>query len=77
MINAVQFTSWFHGDISSQEAEELLQGEGSFLFRLSSKPRCLAISYILDGVPTHSVIDIEANGVKYDSILTLSHFDNK
>jgi hypothetical protein len=40
--------SWFHGDLSSQEAEEILQGneDGTFLFRFSAKSGFLAVSYI-------------------------------
>ncbi len=40
--------AWFHGELSSSEAEEILSGHpsGTFLFRFSSQPNCLSISYV-------------------------------
>lgn len=45
------YESWFFGDVSAEEAEELLSGkpEGTFLLRFSSKSGCFASSYVLEG----------------------------
>jgi SH2 domain len=41
---------WFHGDLSSEEVEELLRGQpvGTFLIRFSSQPGCYASSFVTD-----------------------------
>ncbi len=56
--------SWFHGDVSSQEAQELLSGqpEGTFLIRFSSQPGCFAASY----VAAHNEIKHALIQVRYD-----------
>lgn len=40
--------SYFHGDLDSEEAEELLMNQptGTFLIRFSSYPGCFATSYV-------------------------------
>eukprot|EP01114_Cavostelium_apophysatum_P017825 TRINITY_DN5379_c0_g1_i6.p1 TRINITY_DN5379_c0_g1~~TRINITY_DN5379_c0_g1_i6.p1 ORF type:complete len:1028 (-),score=216.85 TRINITY_DN5379_c0_g1_i6:67-3150(-) len=61
--------SWFHGDLTSQEAEEILQleTEGTYLFRFSSKPGFLAISYVNEGIK-HGLLEcLPHGGYKFDN----------
>jgi len=61
--------SWFHGDLTSQEAEEILSGEkeGSFLFRFSSKSGFLAVSYISGGQIQHGLLECLSGGYRFDN----------
>lgn len=61
--------SWFHGDLSSQEAEEILakEAEGVFLFRFSSKPGFLAVSYMKNGEVKHGLLESLVGGYKFDN----------
>ncbi|KAL6045575.1 Phosphoinositide-3-kinase, regulatory subunit 3a (gamma) [Balamuthia mandrillaris] len=52
--------SWFHGDVTSQEAEDLLAGQaaGTFLIRFSTRRPHFASSYVLeDGSVGHGLIE--------------------
>ncbi|XP_030630654.1 phosphoinositide-3-kinase, regulatory subunit 3a (gamma) [Chanos chanos] len=51
-------TSWFVGDLSRAQAEELLKGKpsGAFLIRSSSKKGCYACSVVVDEEVRHCVI---------------------
>jgi len=52
-------STWFHGDLSSEEAVELLSEnmqEGTFLIRFSSKG-CFAASFVSKGTVCHVLID--------------------
>lgn len=46
--SAVPSASYFHGDLSSEEANELLSNQppGTFLLRFSSLPGCFAICFV-------------------------------
>jgi len=62
--------SWFHGDISRQESEQLLAGKkGAFLIRLSmTDPEAspYTISKVSsEGVLNHQRIYVQANGSGY------------
>mmetsp|Transcript_3889 Transcript_3889/g.12587 ORF Transcript_3889/g.12587 Transcript_3889/m.12587 type:complete len:639 (-) Transcript_3889:226-2142(-) len=59
----------FHGDMSSQEAVELLEGhpEGSYLFRFSSQKGFLAVSYVEGGSVQHGKVEMTAVGFKFES----------
>ncbi|XP_043984445.1 phosphatidylinositol 3-kinase regulatory subunit gamma-like isoform X1 [Gambusia affinis] len=50
--------SWFVGDVSRTQAEELLDGkpDGAFLIRESSKKGCYACSVVASGAVKHCVI---------------------
>jgi hypothetical protein len=51
--------SYFHGDLDSEEAEELLHNQppGTFLLRFSSFPGCFATSYVnSDGIVCKDLI---------------------
>jgi len=39
---------WFHGDLTREEAEQLLKGHiaGTFLIRFSKEPGCYAASFV-------------------------------
>jgi hypothetical protein len=50
--------AWFHGELGSDEAEEILAGHpsGTFLFRFSSKVGFLAVSYVVGNKGKHSFV---------------------
>jgi len=60
--------SWFHGDLTSQEADELLGNaeNGSYLIRFSSTPGCLAISYVNNKTVKHGLLETVPNGYRFD-----------
>merc|ERR1719197_16887 len=60
--------AWFHGDLSSQEAVEALQGqpEGTFLFRFSSHKGCLAVSYVQDNEVVHGKVELSEIGFRFE-----------
>ncbi|XP_041912912.1 phosphatidylinositol 3-kinase regulatory subunit gamma-like isoform X2 [Alosa sapidissima] len=57
-------TSWFVGDLSRTEAEELLLGkpEGAFLIRQSSKKGCYACSVVVHQEVGHCIIHCTPHG---------------
>eukprot|EP01119_Soliformovum_irregulare_P004920 TRINITY_DN1612_c0_g1_i3.p1 TRINITY_DN1612_c0_g1~~TRINITY_DN1612_c0_g1_i3.p1 ORF type:complete len:1090 (-),score=261.69 TRINITY_DN1612_c0_g1_i3:218-3487(-) len=61
--------SWFHGDLSALEAEEILQNHpnGTFLFRFSSKAGFLAVSYVKAGAVKHGVLETVPGGYKFEN----------
>jgi len=71
--------SWFHGDLSSEEAETFLstEPEGTFLFRFSSQPLCLTCSYHFNGFMHTRINRISGSDAvllgetKYDSVEAL------
>lgn len=61
--------AWFHGDLTSQEAAEMLAGQpnGTFLFRFSSYPGHLAVSYNENGVTQHGKVEMAQGGYLFKS----------
>lgn len=71
--------SWFHGDMQSGEATEMLRGrpDGTFLFRFSSYPGFLAVSYVERGVVQHGKVEVSPLGFRFETeekkYLSLQH----
>eukprot|EP01117_Protostelium_nocturnum_P011598 TRINITY_DN4211_c0_g1_i1.p1 TRINITY_DN4211_c0_g1~~TRINITY_DN4211_c0_g1_i1.p1 ORF type:complete len:1097 (-),score=260.76 TRINITY_DN4211_c0_g1_i1:80-3370(-) len=61
--------SWFHGDLTSQEADELLSNaeNGSYLVRFSTTPGFLAVSYVREKNVKHALLECLPNGYRYDN----------
>jgi hypothetical protein len=61
--------AWFHGDLTSQEAAEMLAGQpnGTFLFRFSSYPGHLAVSYNENGATQHGKVEMAQGGYLFKS----------
>jgi hypothetical protein len=61
--------AWFHGDLTSQEAAEMLAGQpnGTFLFRFSSYPGHLAVSYVENGTTQHGKVEMAQGGYLFKS----------
>jgi len=61
--------SWFHGDLSSQEAEEILSGEkdGTFVLRFSSHMGFLAVSYVFGKEVKHGLLECLPGGYRFDN----------
>jgi len=60
--SGLPFESWFEGDFSSQETQEVLHGHkpGTFLVRFSSQVGAFAVSFVgVDGSISHSLIEHE------------------
>jgi hypothetical protein len=61
--------AWFHGDMDSKEADELLAGQadGTYLFRLSSVVGHLAVSYMQGGEVKHGKVEMAKDGFVYQN----------
>jgi hypothetical protein len=69
-ISNIPKMSWFHGDLSGEEAQEVLEGQpaGTFLVRFSSQPGCFAVCYVgADLQVTKVIITQTANGFMFSS----------